>query len=48
MPKTILHMNIDPKLKAELQRQAALANRSLSNHVETLLLEAAKALADKG
>lgn len=38
MSKSVLHMNIDSALKQELQRQADAANRSLSNHVETLLL----------
>ncbi|QJD55194.1 putative transcriptional regulator [Pseudomonas phage MR14] len=38
MSKSVLHMNIDAALKQELQRQADAANRSLSNHVETLLL----------
>jgi len=47
MSKAILHMNIDSELKKELQRQATEANRSLSNHVETLLLLTTKVQADK-
>ncbi len=39
MKKEILHMHIDPALKERLKRLAEQDNRTLSNLIETILVE---------